>query len=132
MDSEYEVVSVTAHCSNVENTSIIQPSPGSVNTITDSKINDFHNQHIANTQYDSVDDMNVMPLRGGDLNRVTVIFMNKKIYIDNKIKNMDTFIKNFLNNRVFRKDHLLEIINNNISSIYIIRGHYKNRYIKIH
>jgi len=71
VDSEinYDVVPVNSKCSQVINTSIIQPQPGSVTASSAQSINDVNDQHTANIKYDTIGNVDVKPLYGGGIYR---------------------------------------------------------------
>ena len=133
MDSEtteYDITPVNHGCSNVVNSNVIVSSPGSQTAQANQGISDVNNQHIADAQYDS-DIGNVKPLYGGILKKdilFTIKFRNKIVNINAKDEN--SAIKLFLNNKIYKKDNLLEIIHKNKSSLYIVKNGYKNKFIK--
>jgi hypothetical protein len=138
MDSEnnYDVVPINNSCNDVINKDVTISSPGSKTAHSDQNITNINNQYDTNSQYDSID--NVKPLYGGILKNnmntlFTIKFRNKVVNIESL--NEKKAIKIFLNNKIYKKDHLLEIIHKNknthISSFYIIKNGYKNKFKKM-
>ena len=130
MDSEsHDIVPINSQCQGRVETKIVS-QPGTDSNQAAKDIQNTENQQAINAQYDSVDDMKVKPMYGGNM-LFKIIFRNKvsNIYQNNE-KNA---IKELLNNKIYKKDHLLEIFNNkNVRSVYIIRGNYKNKFKKIY
>jgi hypothetical protein len=129
----YEIVPANNKCSGIINNQAIVESPGASSAKTSSSINTLDNQSKESTRFDNVDDMKVTPLSGGkkNLKKFFILFSSKK-YISYGLNEIDS-IKVFINNRIFKKDYLLEIFEkSNKKSVYIIRGFYKNKFIKIH
>jgi hypothetical protein len=130
-DPEYEIVPANQACSNVDNKSSIQLTPGTSTAHASNGIDSFHEQHEANAQYDNVDDMQVNTLTGGAKHNYIINF--KKSRVSMHANNEIEALKIFLKNRVFKKDNLIEIklINSNTSSLYVIKGNVKNKFRKI-
>lgn len=129
----YEIVPANNKCSGIINNQAIVESPDASSAKTSNSINTLDNQSKESTRFDNVDDMKVTPLSGGkkNLKKFFILFSNKK-YISYGLNEIDS-IKVFINNRIFKKDYLLEIFEkSNKKSVYIIRGFYKNKFIKIH
>jgi hypothetical protein len=128
MDSEsnYDVEPVNNICNNITNKNIIVTTPGTSTNDASQNINTFNQQNIENTQYDTIE--NVNPLYGG--NMFTLIFRNKKIFINgkNERKVIELFLKN---KKEYKKDHIIQIINKNNFSIYKIKGNSNNKFRKI-
>jgi hypothetical protein len=147
MDSEsnYDIIPVNNSCSGVVNKNIIVTSPGSQTSNSNQNITTVNNQSENDTQYDNVDNINIKPLYGGKLKNLTIKKLSNKKNINlsvftikfrNKLVNIESSdeesaIKILLNNRIFNKDNLLEIIYKNKSSVYIIKNGYKNKFKKI-
>jgi len=136
MDSEnnYDIVPVNNSCNNVINNNVIVPSPGSDNAKSNQQIESVNNQTDTNAQFDNVDNITVKPLYGGFLKNIKDIlfiikFRNKIVNIESV--NEESAVKKFLDNKIFKKDHLLEIIYKNKSSLYVIKNGYKNKFKKI-
>jgi hypothetical protein len=130
----YDIVPVNHKCSSVINHPSVVAPPNAVSAKTSGSINTLDNQHKESGRFDNVDDMKVTPLSGGNnkkLKKYFIIFSGKK-YISSGLNETDS-IKIFLNNRIFKKDYLLEIFENNSKkSRYIVRGFNKNKFIKIY
>jgi hypothetical protein len=137
MDSEnnYDIVPVNNLCDNVIHHNVTVSSPGSDTSYSNQNVTNVSNQYDANGQYDNVDDITVKPLYGGILKNVkanilfTIKFRNKIVNIESL--NEESAIKKFLDNKIYKKDHLLEIIYKNKSSLYIVKNSYKNKFKKI-
>ena len=132
MESEsHDVIPVNSQCSTIVNKSVISPSIGTETATTHSDIDSHINQVQASSQYDNVDSMEVKPMYGGNMNIYIVNFKNK-IIILNGINEKEV-IKKILNNKIYKRDNLLQIKikNSKNESMYIIRGTYKNKFIKI-
>lgn len=130
-DPEYDIVPANQECSSVDNKDSIQTTPGTTTAQASSGIDSFSSQHQANAQYDNVDDMQVNTLTGGSKHNYIINFKTKRTSIHGH--NEIDALKKFLNNRVFKKDNLVEIKldNSNKPSIYVIRGNFKNKFKKI-
>ena len=129
----YDIVPVNNKCSGIINHQAIVESPGASSAKTSGSIDTLDNQSKESTRFDNIDDMKVTPLSGGEKNikKFFILFSSKK-YISYGLNEVDS-IKVFINNRIFKKDYLLEIFEkSNKKSVYIIRGFYKNKFIKIH
>ena len=137
MDSEnnYDIVPVNNSCNNVIHTDVTVSSPGSDTAHSDKNITSTSNQYDANGQFDNVDNITVKPLYGGILSNIkknilfTIKFRNKIVKIEEL--NEESAIKRFLDNKIYKKDYLLEIIYKNKSSLYVIKNGYKNKFKKI-
>lgn len=132
MDSErndYDVKPINQKCSSNINSYVTKPNPNSTNYNVATKLDSVNDQHKLDSQYDNVDNLNVKPMYGGGY-----IFKIKFRNIDYEIFGTNELdaIKIFLNGRIFKKDHLIEISYNNIDSMYIIRRKYKNKIIKLY
>lgn len=131
-DSEdYDIKPVNHACASSTSDHVIKPTPNSSTGNATSDIDASSQQHDSDAQYDNTDSIEVKPLYGGgDLTKFKIIFKNKinYIYSNNEIG----AIKNVLNNKIFKVDHLLEIFHNNKKSMYIIQKNYKNKFKKIH
>jgi len=131
MDSEnnYDIVPVNNSCNNIIHTDIIVSSPGSDTSKSNQNIDIASKQLHADGQYDNVDNISVKPLYGGKKNILfTIKFRNKIVNIESL--NEESAIKRFLDNKIYKKDHLLEIIYKNKSALYIIKNG-KNKFKKI-
>ena len=131
MDSEsndYDITPVNSQCSNTVKTTIVPNYSGS-SANANKNINDVQNQTTANAQYDSNNINSPQPMYGG-YNNYKINFRKKSFFINGK--NEKDAIKIFLNNKIYKRDYLLEISQYNKKSIYIIRGNYKNKIKKIY
>jgi hypothetical protein len=88
----------------------------------------MQNQTTASAQYDS-DIASPESMYGGN-SSYKIIFRKKSTFIPSSSEK--DAIKIFLNNKIYKRDYLLEIIQNNKKSIYIIRANYKNKIKKIY
>ena len=133
MDSEneyHDFVPSNSHCSNIKNETLIIPQPGTATTDNLNNIDKLHNQMVANSVHDNVDAITVKPLYGGSKNvDFNINFRNKNYKVNDN--NEVNAIKKILNNKVYKRDHLLEISYKNKSSIYVVRGFKKNILFKI-
>lgn len=127
MDSEvdYEVKPTNHQCSNQIHTEAIKSNPNTLNTNTTSSIDNNNNQAYVNSQYDNVNSNDIKPMYGGSDKVYKIIFKNNIHYIFSKSEK--NAIKKIIKNNSNKKDNLLEIFENNNSSMYIIR---KNNSIK--
>lgn len=126
--NDYDVKPINHKCSLSMNSYLTKPNPNSTNYNVSTNLNSVSNQHKLDSQYDNVDSLNVKPMYGGK-NIFKIKFRNKYYNISG-INDLDA-IKIFLNGRIFKKDHLIEISYNNIDSLYIIRRKYKNKIIRL-
>lgn len=127
--NDYDVKPINHKCTLNMNSYLTKPNPNSTNYNVTTNLNSVSNQHKLDSQYDNVDNLNVKPMYGGE-NIFKIKFRNG----DYKISGMNEVdaIKKFLNGRIFKKDHLIEVSYNNINSLYIIRRKYKNKIIKLY
>jgi hypothetical protein len=117
----YEISPANTTCSNIHKTVIVS-NPGSPVNNTQTHINAMKEQHIEDSKYDSPQ-LDVKPLYGGKKNSIYKtfnIFFRKKIYTITEKDEMSA-LKNFFKNKIYKKDHLLKISNNNVTSSYILR-----------
>jgi hypothetical protein len=92
-------------------------------------INAVQQQHLEDSKYDQTDEIVVKPLYGGNLNNYNINFKNKKININ--ANNEIEAIKNILNNKVYKKENLLEITDKyNNKSLYVIKTNKKRNNFK--
>ena len=126
--TDYDIKPVNNQCSTYIKTNIV-PSHSGTTTIANKNINTIQNQTTASAQYDSDNISSPAPMYGGN-NSYKIIFRKKNTFI-NSSSEQDA-IKIFLNNKIYKKDYLLEISKNNKKSIYIIRANYKNKIKKIY
>jgi hypothetical protein len=131
MDSEsndYDITPVNNQCTNAIKT-VVVPSHSGATSDTNKNIDDLQNQSIASSQYDSADIKSPKPMYGG-YNNYKIIFRKENYFVHGKDEK--NAIKIFLKNKIYKKDYLLEIIQNNKLSIYIVRANYKNKVKKIY
>ena len=124
-ESSHEVIPINSHCSTIPNKTVINPASGTTSANNIALADSTSTQLNASAQYDNVDSITVKPMYGGNENYK--IKYRKKIY--NILTNSEeNAIKIVLNNKVYKKDSLLEINN----SLYVIRANYKNKFKKLH
>ena len=131
MDSEsvdYDIKPVNSKCSSYVKTDIV-PSHSGTTSNTNNNIDVTQNQMTTNSQFDNPDIASPKPMYGGN-NNYKIIFRKKSTFINNNSE--QDAIKIFLNNKIYKRDYLLEISKNNKKSIYIIRANYKNKIKKIY
>jgi len=121
VDSEdsYKVIPINNKCSSVSNKIVV------LETNNINNVNQINNQLIASSQYDNVKNIIVKPMYGGNKS-FNIIYRNKEYNIISN--NEINAIKNILQNKIYKKDYLLNIND----SLYIIRANYKNRFKKIY
>jgi len=122
MDSEndYEVVPANNSCLQTINKPSVTTTPGTSLNNSSQNVNDFQNQHNTSAQYDS-NDIDVQPMYGGYLKKFNIKFLNK-LYVVNSNNEINA-IKDITYNRIFKKDNLLEIKdqNQNNYNLYVVR-----------
>lgn len=131
MDSEsvdYDIKPVNSKCSSYVKTDIV-PSHSGTTSNTNNNIDVTQNQMTTNSQFDNPDIASPKPMYGGN-NNYKIIFRKKSTFINSNSEK--DAIKIFLNNKIYKRDYLLEISKNNKKSIYIIRANYKNKIKKIY
>ncbi len=131
MDSEsndYDINPVNNQCHNSVKTTIA-PNYSGTTANTSKDIDNLNNQALANSQYDSAVIKTPKPMYGG-YNNYKIIFRKKNYFINGKDEK--DAIKIFLKDKIYKKDYLLEIIQKNKASIYIVRANYKNKLKKIY
>jgi len=132
MDSEsndFDITPVNSKCSNYVKTDIVSSHSGTVSN-TSSSIDNFHDQAKASAQYDQDISSPKSLIHSGGSNNYKIIFRKKSNFINGNSEK--DAIKIFLNNKIYKRDYLLEISQYNKKSIYIIRGNYKNKIKKIY
>jgi hypothetical protein len=130
---DYDVIPANNNCSNIQNKPIIKLTSGTATANASDKINDFHTQHLENTKYDSIDSVEIKPLKGGNkekINNYKIRFLNKDYIISGN--NEIEIIKKFINNRKFKKENILEISNNKNISLYVIKSNIQNKFKKLY
>jgi len=124
----FDVVPANNSCLNVVNKPVIVPASSSGNQ----GASDVLAQQAADSKGDA--NLSVHPIpntqRGSGRNdkKYTVYFMGEKYNLSEI--NEEECIKKVVNNRIFKRDRLIEIRNDNKISNYIIRGHKKNVFKK--
>jgi hypothetical protein len=121
MSDTYAVKPINTNCSSQQTNSVIMDTTNPAYQVTD--------QLEASTKYDNVNNLSIKPLKGGSIKKLTIKFKNKLYHIQNSSNEIQA-IKNILNNKIYKRDYLLEILEN--KSLYIIRGNYKNKFEKIY
>ena len=119
---DYEITPANTTCVNSINKTIIVSTPGSPAHNTQTHFNAMQNQHIEDSKYDSPE-LSVQPLYGGKKNimyKTYDIFFRKKMYTITEVDEISA-LKTFFKNKIYKKDYLLKISNNNKTSTYIIR-----------
>lgn len=132
MDSEtsFEIAPANQNCKNVINNQVVESAPNTTNSNASDNVNSTLDQHTLDSQYDNTDAITVKPMYGGS--KKFKIILKKKIYLIQSNNEINA-IKNVLNNKIYKTDNLLEIIdNNNKQSLYIIKANYKNKIKKIY
>jgi len=126
ISEDYDVVPINNKCVKQVNSLVIINKPGSSVSTASNNVTSINYQQQVYAKYDNTEEIYVKPMFGGAEHKFNIKFMNNyyKIKSDNEIN----AIKKFLNNRIFKLDHLLTINN---TKIYIIRGRYKNKFKKI-
>ena len=128
-DSEsFDITPVNTQCSTYVKTEIVNSHSGTT-TNTNKNIDSVQNQTTASARYDSDNIDSPKPMYGGN-NNYKIIFRKKSYFI--QCSSEKDAIKSFLNNKIYKKDYLLEISQYNKKSIYIIRANYKNKIKKIY
>ena len=126
--TDYDVTPVNNQCSTYVKTNIV-PSYNSTSSNANKSIDSMQNQTTTSAQYDSDNISSPAPMYGGN-NSYKIIFRKKNTFINSNSEK--EAIKIFLNNKIYKRDYLLEISQYNKKSIYIIRANYKNKIKKIY
>jgi hypothetical protein len=126
--TDYDIKPINSQCSTYVKTDIV-PSHSGTTTIANNNIDSVQNQMTTSSQYDSDNITSPAPMYGGN-NNYKIIFRKKSSFINSNTEK--DAIKIFLNNKIYKRDYLLEISQNNKKSIYIIRANYKNKIKKIY
>jgi hypothetical protein len=125
LTEEYDIVPANNSCSNQINKNKIISTPGTSTHANQVHVNATENQHIEDSKYDNVDNMNVKPLYGGikkNNNKYYKIHFNNKIK-KYKAKSEKDAINIFLSNNEIPNNYLLEICcsNKKKESLYLIK-----------
>jgi len=124
---DYDITPINSQCSTYVKTEVVNSHSG-ITTNTNKSIDSLQNQITTDAQYDA-DITRPSAMYGGN-NNYKIIFRKKSYFISGSSE-QDT-IKIFLNNKIYKRDYLLEISQYNKKSIYIIRANYKNKIKKIY
>lgn len=125
MQSEEFDITPANHACHHASTEVVKSQPNTSNSNTSNDIQANHQQHQADSQYDNADNIEVKPMYGGNKN-FSLLFEKKNYKINSN--NEINAIKQFLNNKIFKKDKLI-VVNN--GSTYLIKKNYKNKFKKI-
>jgi len=129
-ESNFNIKPANSQCINSPKTTTVSSSTSSVGTASQD-ITNMSNQGVSDASGDSVSTYSdIKPLYGGANSIYKIIFRNKTFSSNGK-NELDA-IKKILNNKIYKKDYLIEIFNNNKKSIYIVRANYKNKFKKIY
>lgn len=146
--TSYGVTPANNHCKS-EPPTVVQPQPGSASYESQKMIDTNNKQQTANTQYDNINSENTSQVTsktavqndsygmagGSSKSNTFIIFFKKNKYTfndKNNDNNVSKMIKTVLNNKIYKEDNLMKIKCNNNTSIYIIKGHQKNKFKKIY
>jgi hypothetical protein len=119
---DYEITPANTACANAINKTVIVSTPGSPAHNTQTNFNAMQAQHVEDSKYDSAE-LNVQPLYGGKNNIIYKkynISFRKKMYTITENDEISA-LKKFFKNKMYKRDYLLTISNNNKTSTYIIR-----------
>ena len=125
---DYDIKPVNSQCSTYVKTDIV-PSHSGASSNVNNNIDSVQNQNTASAQFDNPDIASPGPMYGGN-NNYKIIFRKKSTFINSNSEK--DAIKILLNNKIYKRDYLLEISQYNKKSIYIIRANYKNKIKKIY
>ena len=130
-ESDYLVKSAVSQCKNTATVTTVS-NPTSNTAQASQGITDTANQADSDASVDNVQTYSTIlrSLNGGANTIYKIIFRNKTFSSNGKSE-LDA-IKKILNNKIYKKDYLIEISNNNKKSIYIVRANYKNKFKKIY
>jgi hypothetical protein len=122
--TNYDVKPVTSNCSNTPNNVVIKPVEGSPTDDTLGSVSHQNDQLNENSRYDTIND--TMIQSGGKKNNIkyNIKFINKNYIVYEK--NELNAIKNIINNKKYKKEHVLSIN----KSLYIIKNTKNNNNIK--
>jgi hypothetical protein len=111
--TNYDVKPVTSNCSNAPNNVVITPVEGSPTGDTLGSVSQQNSQLNENSRFDTINTQS-----GGKKNNIkyNIKFINKNyiVYEKNELK----AIKNIINNKKYKKEHVLSIN----KSLYIIKN----------
>ena len=117
-NTNYDVKPVTSNCSNTPNNVVITPVEGSPTGDTLGTVSQQNSQLNENSRFDTINENTIKPLSGGKKNNIkyNIKFINKNyiVYEKNELK----AIKNIINNKKYKKEHVLSIN----KSLYIIKN----------
>lgn len=134
ISEEYDVIPANNSCSTIINKQMIVPTPGTPTNSSLTNAQALNIQQQENSKYDTIGNLDVKPMYGGNFKKYEIIFKNKKYIV--VANNYDTAISTFLksNNKNYKKDLLLEIkefknsFNKNINyNLYVIKGNQNNK-----
>lgn len=131
-ESDYLVKSAVSQCKNTATVTTVS-NPTSNTAQASQGITDMDNQNIAFDNNDNVPEISTIKAvtQNGGANTIYKIIFRNKTFSSNGKSELDA-IKKILNNKIYKKDYLIEIYNNNNKSIYIVRANYKNKFKKIY
>ncbi len=127
ISEEYDIIPANQMCKSQINTSHVISTPGTTTHANQNAVNTIEQQHIEDSKYDNVNDMDVKPLYGGKHKQNKQNMQNKQT----KDKPLKKNLKNYnieYKNKLLRfkekneKDVLLKFINKyNINKQYLIQ-----------
>ncbi len=124
MSNNYDVKPITSNCTNTSNV-IIKPVEGSSTSNTLGNVSHQKAQMNEDTRFDTINDS--MTQSGGKKNKkYSINFINKNYIVYEKDEL--NAVKNIINNKKFKKTHILSIN----KSLYIIKNTKNNNIKKIY
>jgi len=133
MDSEennFKVTPGNSHCVNSQQVTTLSSSTSSIGKASQG-ITTMSNQSDSYSINDTTATNSTISSLAGGGNTIYKIIFRNKTFSSNGKNELDS-IKKILNNKIYKKDYLIEIFNNNKKSIYILRANYKNKFKKIY
>lgn len=129
-ESDFNIIPANSQCINSSKTTIVSSSTSPEGKASQN-ITDINNQNTIDSSGDTINTYSdISAIYGGGNTSYKIIFRNKTFSSNGK-NELDA-IKKILNNKIYKKDYLIEIFNNNKKSIYIVRANYKNKFKKIY
>lgn len=115
--TNYDVNPVTSNCSSTSSNVVIKSVEGSPTSNTLGDVSHQNAQLNENSRYDTINEETVIPQSGGKKNKkYNINFINKNYIVYEK--NELNAIKNVINNKKYKKEHVLSIN----KSLYIIKN----------
>jgi hypothetical protein len=126
---DFDVIPANNNCSS-QSTVVVTSNQGSPVSNASTNVTNVNNQHLADSQYDTINSSSIQPMYGGNQQKFNVVFKEKVFTIlsNDPLK----AVKISLNKKVFKKDYLVDVyMGDKLVAKYIKRRNYNTKYERI-